>query len=71
MLASALVAKVPWKGKKKQIFFSIYDRNFCFDSNSNLFGNSKIKFEYANVRDRERKSFKGPENLFDLGKSSR
>ena len=30
-----------------------------------------MKFEYLNVRDRERKWFKGPENLFDVGKSSR
>ena len=30
-----------------------------------------MKFEYANVRDRERKWFKGPENLFDKGKRDR
>ena len=29
-----------------------------------------MKFEYVNVPDRERKWFKGPENLFDIGKSS-
>ena len=54
---------------KKQIFF-IYGQTFCFYSNSNLFGNSKMKFEHVNVPDRERKWFKGPENLFDIGKSS-
>ena len=46
--------------QKTDLFF-IYGRNFCFDSNSNLFGNSKMKLEYVNVRDRERKWFKGPE----------
>ena len=55
---------------KKQIFFN-YGRNFCFDSNSNLFRNSKMKFDYVNVQDRERKWFKGPENLFNVGKSLR
>ena len=30
-----------------------------------------MKFEYANVPDSERKWFKGPENVFDIGKSSR
>ena len=30
-----------------------------------------MKFEYVNVRDRERKWFKGTENLFDIGKSWR
>ena len=30
-----------------------------------------MKFEYVNVRDRERKWFKRPENLFDIGKSSK
>ena len=30
-----------------------------------------MKFEYVNVRDRESKWFKGPENLLDIGKSSR
>ena len=54
---------------KKQIFFFFIF--ICFDSNSNLFGNSKMKFEYVNVRDRESKWFKGPENLLDIGKSSR
>ena len=27
-----------------------------------------MKFEHVNVRDRERKWFKGLENLFDIGK---
>ena len=56
---------------KKQIFVFIYRQNFCFDSNSNLFRNSKMKYEYVNVRDREWKWFKGLENLFDIGKSSK
>ena len=30
-----------------------------------------MNFENADIRDRERKWFKGPENLFDIGKSSR
>ena len=30
-----------------------------------------MKFENVNVGDIERKWFKGPENLFDIGKSSR
>ena len=30
-----------------------------------------MKFEYVNIGDRERKWFKGPENLFDIGKSSK
>ena len=30
-----------------------------------------MKLEYVNVRDRERKWFKKPGNLFDIGKSSR
>ena len=30
-----------------------------------------MKFEYVNVQDREGKYFKGPGNLFDIGKSSR
>ena len=51
--------------KTRNRYFFIYSRNFCFDSNSNLFGNSKMKFEYVNVRDRERKWFKGLENLFN------
>ena len=56
--------------QKTDLFF-IYDRNFCFDSSSNLFGNSKMKLEYVNVRDRKKKWFKGPKNLFNIGKSSR
>ena len=57
--------------RTKNRFFFIYGPNFCFGSNSNLFGNSKMKFENVNVGDIERKWFKGPENLFDIGKSSR
>ena len=49
--------------EQKTNFFFIYSRNFCF--------NSKMKFEYVNVRDRERKWLKGPENLFDIRKSSK
>ena len=30
-----------------------------------------MKSKYVNVRDRERKWFKGPENLLDIGESSR
>ena len=30
-----------------------------------------MKFGYVNIGDRERKWFKGPENLFDVEKSSR
>ena len=30
-----------------------------------------MKFEYVSVRDIERKWFKEPENVFDIGKSSR
>ena len=30
-----------------------------------------MKLEYVNVRDRKKKWFKGPKNLFNIGKSSR
>ena len=30
-----------------------------------------MKFDYVNVQDRERKWFKAPENLFNVGKSLR
>ena len=57
--------------RTKNRFFFLDGRNFFFDSNSNLFRNSEMKFEYVNVRDRERKWLKEPKNFFDRGNSSR